>query len=359
MKKAVIVLILLLLLGCIIYTGWKIFRILPFPLWMRWTVVGMYSLSAVSIFLLFAFERHLPMGLGTFLYELGTSWMIFLVYALLLFLLLDGLRLAHIVPDTFLRHSLTGSMTVFSVLAVLLTYGYLHYHHKYREVIEIQTEKPLARDLTIVLASDLHLGYSNRSAELSRWVEMINAEKPDLVLLGGDILDGFIRPARGMESCFQAIDAPVYCCLGNHEYMTGIRESISFLEDAGITLLRDSSVSVNGICIIGRDDRYNHSRQPLSRLNPPDSLFTIVLDHQPMQLEEAEKAGIDFQFSGHTHNGQIWPGNWIASALFEKAYGRHHRGATGYYISSGLGIWGGKFRIGTRSEYIVMHLKHY
>ena len=82
-----------------------------------------------------------------------------------------------------------------------------------------------------------------------------------------------------------------------------------------------------------------------------------MLDHQPYQLEEAEQAGIDFQFSGHTHRGQVWPVSWLTDAIFEKSWGRHVRGKTQYYVSSGLGIWGAKIRIGTRSEYLVLQVK--
>ncbi|MBR4233078.1 MAG: metallophosphoesterase [Bacteroidales bacterium] len=356
MKKAMVILILLVLLAAIVYTGRHIWLILPAPVWTKWLVAGLYTFAAASFFILLAFERHIPMGLATSLYEIGTSWMIFFAYALLLFLLLDGLQLVHLVPEAFLRHSPAGTFLVTALSGSLLTYGYFHYQHKHREGIDIRTEKPLERDLTIVMASDLHIGYHNRAGEVARWVEMINAEQPDLVLFAGDIIDGFIRPAQGMENIFQSLRAPVYACLGNHEYLVGQGASTAFLADAGITLLRDSAIVDRGIRIIGRDDRSNPRRRPLAELTPKDSLFTIVLDHQPLALEEAEDAGVDFQFSGHTHHGQIWPGNLITDAIFEKAYGHHRRGATRYYISSGLGIWGGKFRIGTRSEYVVLHL---
>ena len=82
--------------------------------------------------------------------------------------------------------------------------------------------------------------------------------------------------------------------------------------------------------------------------------FTILLDHQPYHLDEAEKNGIDFQFSGHTHYGQVWPVSWVTDAIYEDAFGPLRKGATQYYVSSGVGIWGGKFRIGTRSEYVVL-----
>ena len=96
-------------------------------------------------------------------------------------------------------------------------------------------------------------------------------------------------------------------------------------------------------------------RKPLDALMAgiPKDKYLILLDHQPYHLEEAEAAGIDFELAGHTHHGQLWPASWITDALYECACGPHQRGATRYYVSSGLGIWGGKFRIGTRSEYIV------
>jgi predicted MPP superfamily phosphohydrolase len=74
-------------------------------------------------------------------------------------------------------------------------------------------------------------------------------------------------------------------------------------------------------------------------------------------LEEAQKAGIDFQFSGHTHRGQVWPLSWITDALYECSFGPLRKGDTDYYVSSGLGIWGGRFRIGTRSEYLVLTIE--
>ena len=111
------------------------------------------------------------------------------------------------------------------------------------------------------------------------------------------------------------------------------------------------------IDIIGRNDRTAFRRASVKDLAAGLKGFTILLDHQPYHLEEAEQAGIDFQFSGHTHRGQIWPISWITDEVYEKSWGRHQRGNTHYYISSGLGIWGPKIRIGTQSEYLVLTLR--
>ena len=86
--------------------------------------------------------------------------------------------------------------------------------------------------------------------------------------------------------------------------------------------------------------------------------YIILLDHQPYHLEEAEQNGADLQLSGHTHRGQIWPLNWVTKKMYECDYGQCRRGQTDYYVSSGMGIWGGKFRIGTDSEYVVINVKN-
>ena len=111
--------------------------------------------------------------------------------------------------------------------------------------------------------------------------------------------------------------------------------------------------------IVGRDDRTNLRRKSVAALCKAldSSKYTILLDHQPYNLEQSEQQGVDFQLSGHTHHGQVWPISWITEAVYECAFGEWQRGDTHYYISSGLGIWGGKFRIGTRSEYIVAVLR--
>lgn len=359
MRNMMFIAIILLVFGLIGWTTWCFWRIVPLPVAGKWTVAAVYAGCFLLTFVRYALRESTPLWFGAALYEISTSWMIFFVYALILFTLLYLGRLCHIVPASLLRDSWAGTALVVGVVSAILTYGGFHYHHKYREAIDIVTDKPLEKPLTLVLASDLHVGYHNRKAELGRWLDLFNAEHPDLVLLAGDIVDGELRPVHewNYAEVFRRLEAPVYASLGNHEYIGGKRGSEAFYRQAGIRLLRDSVALDCGIRIVGRDDRSNRERQPLSRLLPQrDSLFTLLLDHQPYHLEEAEQAGVDFQFSGHTHHGQIWPGNWITKLMYEKDYGAHRRGSTRYYISSGLGIWGGKFRIGTRSEYVVVTL---
>lgn len=341
------------------YVGWHLWRLTPMGWPMKLTVTGLFLLWMASFFVGFFTMERFPVKVATVLYEVGTTWLIVFLYLLIIFILSDVASLCHLLPKSFLKDNLAGLLTVFGVMIIVMMLGAFQYHHKYREEITINTTKPIEKPLTIVLASDLHIGYHNRKTELARWVNLINAEKPDLVLICGDIIDRSLRPVLedNYAEEFLRIQAPVYTVLGNHEYFSNVAQAERFFKEAGIVLLKDSVAHFKGIDIIGRNDRTAHRRASVKDLAVGLEGFTILLDHQPYHLEEAEQAGIDFQFSGHTHRGQVWPVSWITDAMYEKSWGHHQRAGTLYYISSGLGIWGPKVRIGTRSEYLVLHLK--
>ena len=356
--KTFFLIFLTLMLSANVYVIWHIWRILPFAIWVKWLASAFALLSIACLFVtLSPLLDKLPMPISISVYEIGTGWLIVLLYMVIVFLLLDIGRLIHLVPASFLKNSTWGSVSLLVLIGGILIYGNIHYNNKYRETITIKTDKQLSKPIKAVLLSDLHLGYHNRKAELSRWVSIINDEKPDVVLIAGDIIDRSIRPLKeeNMAEELKKINAPVIACLGNHEYFAGEPNTLSFYKESGITLLRDSSIMFDSIQIIGRDDRMNMRRLKTAQLveKTDKNKFTILLDHQPYNLEESEKNGIDFQVSGHTHHGQVWPISMITESVYECAFGSWKRGNTNYYISSGIGIWGGKFRIGTRSEYVV------
>ena len=362
MRVGIILAILSLVLLLTGYVSWHLWRIAP-GVW-KWVMPSIFVLWATSFFVGFFVMERLPISVATMVYEVGNTWLIAFLYLLLLFAVADIAVVCHLLPKVYLRDSATGLLTIVGIVAVIMVFGTFHYHHKYREEIDIVTNKPLEKSLTVVMASDLHLGYHNRKAALARWVDLINAEKPDLVLIGGDIIDLSIRPVLEGHYAeeFRRIKAPIYTVLGNHEYYRHKEQAERFFEDAGIVLLKDSAAHYKGVNIIGRDDRTNPHRLSIQQLQEKFTIFnsqySIILDHQPYHLEEAEAAGIDFQFSGHTHRGQVWPISWITDWIYEKSWGYHQRGNTQYYVSSGLGIWGAKVRIGTRSEYLVVNLKN-
>ena len=342
------------------YVSWHLWRITPGGWGVKLSVTALFVLWMGFAIGGFFLTEKVPVKAARVLYLVGNTWWIVMLYLALIFLIADALSLCRVLPKGVLNgNAAVGGGIVLAVAAVLVA-GRIHYAHKYRESLIIQTDKPLEQPLTIVLASDLHLGYHNSRAELGRWVDLINAEQPDLVLFGGDIVDRSVRPLLEEDYAaeFRRLTAHALSVLGNHEYYSDREGAERFFAEAGITLLRDTLVRCKGITVIGRDDRTNPKRRSSESLLPSaDSSFTILLDHQPYHLEEAEAAGIDFQFSGHTHRGQVWPLSWVTDALYEKSWGHYHRGNTQYYISSGLGLWGPRFRIGTRSEYLVLKIQ--
>lgn len=355
-----IITLILILVGLLVYVGWHIWAIVPVALWAKWVLVGLGLLCFALEFVGFTpLMNRLPLDIASAIYNIGNKTLIILFYLMMTFLLLDLGRLLHIVPRTMLHDNLPTSIGIAVLMSALFVCAGIHYRHKQRVAIYLDSNGRIGQPLTLVMASDLHIGYHNRRSDLARWVDLINAEKPDLVLIAGDIIDYSFRPVieEDMAAEFRRIKAPVYACLGNHEYIAGEPDAEKFYSDAGINLLIDTAVTLNDITIIGRDDRSNRNRKKLDDFNINDSNYTILLDHQPYHLEEAEQCGIDFQLSGHTHRGQVWPLSWITDMLYECSWGSHQRGTTSYYVSSGLGIWGAKYRIGTQSEYVVAKIK--
>ena len=345
------------------YIGWHLWCLLPLSA--IWKTVVIIVMAGCFLLTFANFSRStdgMPMPVAITCYEVANSSLIILLYLFMLFLVLDLGRLVRLLPRTILYNNWGTTIGIVVLMTVIFTYGYFHYKHKYREDIRLTTEKSMAKPIKLVMMSDLHLGYHNRREELRCWMDMMNEEHADAILIAGDIIDMSIRPLKEekMYEEFKRLNAPVYACLGNHEYYSGEPDAQKFYEQAGIHLLRDSCAVVDDLCVIGRDDRTNQHRKTLADImkQADRSKFTILLDHQPYHLEQAERQKIDFQFSGHTHHGQVWPISWITENIYECAFGAHQRSGTRYYVSSGIGIWGGKFRIGTRSEYIVATISH-
>ena len=339
------------------YIGWHAWVMLPLPALCKGALI---ALGVCCFLLLFASVARgfdsLPLPLAQAAYEVGTSSLMVLLYLVMIFLVLDLGRLVHLVPKSLLFHNWQSATVLFALVFGIFLYGNLHYYNKVRVALDLESSKPLPKAYKVVMLSDLHLGYHNPRKEFVRWVDMINAETPDFILIAGDIIDGSMRPLieENMAEVFRQLKAPVYACLGNHEYYAGEPQAQQFYKDAGIRLLIDEAAVIDScIVVIGRDDRTNMRRKPVKDLVDGKGLYTIILDHQPYNLDRSEAAGVDFQLSGHTHRGQVWPISWITDHIYECSWGSHQRGNTQYYVSSGLGIWGGKFRIGTQSEYVV------
>lgn len=151
----------------------------------------------------------------------------------------------------------------------------------------------------------------------------------------------------------------VFTVLGNHEYYTGnLNESLKIFKEANITILRDEVVEIAGIYLVGREDASRKRKNLASLLEGVHKEKPIILlDHQPVALEEAKIAGVDLQLSGHTHRGQFFPNQLITKRLYEVDYGYLAKEQLQVIVSSGYGTWGPPVRIGTQSEIVDIQVK--
>ena len=326
-----------------------------------------------SAFIIAMLGRNIfPLIIQKILYLPGTVWMAMALYLLLFFFLTDIIhffnRFFKYLPVAVNnRYRKIQALSGYILVSCLIIYGYYQYRHPQvvEQKISIAKKAGDYKTLKIVGASDFHLGVANDNNRLKEYVKLINDQHPDLILIAGDLIDNNAMPLEKeqMWKTLNELQSPLgtYYCLGNHEYMSGIEPAMSFLHKTDMHLLIDTlAVINNSIQIIGRDDnKGNHNRKSLKDLvkNADSALPVFLLDHEPFHLNEAEENGIDLQFSGHTHNGQIFPGNLLAGLAYELAYGYKQKGNTHYYVTSGLGLWGPPLRIGTQSEIVVFNIE--
>ncbi|MDR1115202.1 MAG: metallophosphoesterase [Tannerella sp.] len=324
----------------------------------KWGYSLVYWMGALMLLAIFALRssRHIPFSVGQILFHVGSGWLVFTLYMVVFLAVTDLVKVFN--------SSFQYGFAISLLLTVsLLIYGYIRYQHPERQVFNIHINKPLINTdkLKIVAISDWHLGLGTGMEKLKKDVDRINEEKPDLILIGGDLIDNSVIPVidREMDRELNRLHATmgIYMAPGNHEYISGIGACTEFIKKTQIILLKDSIVTLPcGLQIIGRDDRQNRNRLSVRDLTQlaDKSRPVVLIDHQPVELAATEASGVvDIQFSGHTHNGQVFPLSLLAGYLFDISYGYEKRGNTNFYVSSGYALWGPPFRIGTCSEFVI------
>ena len=219
--------------------------------------------------------------------------------------------------------------------------------------------------MRLVFFSDLHIGEAMTPDYIARAVKLIQDQQPDLILCGGDFIDHravYAYDPRVMAS-LRSLHAPlgVYYVLGNHEYRDDLEANIRWVSEVGGTLLRDS-IAFPGdgpLTLIGRDDWVNGNRKPFEVIaNEADPLRgpVILMEHTPASIDSIGDSPVDLILCGHTHGGQIWPGQLMVWWRYGMVSGTRPVGEREVCISSGIGSAGATYRVGTRSEIRVYDL---
>jgi predicted MPP superfamily phosphohydrolase len=308
---------------------------------------------------------------------IGGFWMAFMLYGFLIWLTADILLLLqkpfHLIPDAAIPKMrlwlFAGAGTTTLLLIVI---GFFNAVNPVVKRYDLTAGKSFGKGnepMSIVAVSDIHLGSIIRRRSMKHLTEMINEEKPDLVLFLGDLIDGSIGPVLrdDLLAYLKLPELPYgkYAITGNHEFMSDLKKSIPYIESKGIRVLSDEVVKLdNGLQIIGRTDRTamqgsgpgRASLDSLLAMTDPGSPV-LLLDHQPYDLSALAGTPVDLQLSGHTHNGQMWPFTIATNRIFELSHGYRKFGNSHVIVSSGFGIWGPRMRIGTRPEILSITLR--
>ena len=270
----------------------------------------------------------------------------------------------------------------------VFAYGLVHAQQTRVTSYALTVDKPVAageEEMTLVLLADLHLSVNSNPATTERMVELVNAEHPDLVVVAGDIFTscykGLAHPERYTQA-LSGIEAKygVYGVYGNHDVEEPLLggfpvaplsaafrspEMESFCRDSGFVMLEDEAVTLpNGVQLYGRIDRDKAGDGTANRMDAAALLAgadltapVLLLQHEPTEFQALAEAGADVALCGHTHAGQVFPGNLIVPLFNENAWGYKKLHGLDTFVTASVGHYGPPMRVGTDSEITVIHLK--
>ncbi|MGB3976748.1 MAG: metallophosphoesterase [bacterium] len=317
-----------------------------------------------------------PGKIAAAIIQIGYVWLGLLFYFTLLGIVTKVFTL--IIRKTFANHSTpvaiekldSGFPTAGSIILVILTIsvgvGFVRAWKPIVRNVTVSLPLQIKNPLTIVQLSDLHLDELRSVKWWESIVDRTLALNPDVIVLTGDNIDENPGRLERFKPGLKRLSASygVFAITGNHEFFTDTSAMAVLLEECGIKLLRNQVYTIPEVaCIIGIDDPTGisiagQSRPDFSELgrSVPSDIPVIALNHQPVYLQQIAEMGAHIQLSGHTHNGQLRPFDFFTRLMFPYNNGYYNVDGLHLYVSSGTGIWGPPFRIGTVSEIIELQI---
>ena len=333
-------------------------------------------------------------GFRRFMKLLSNYWLGVLMYTLMTLGIADGLRLLlkyplrnFAFPGRELLFSNMGTAVVGAVCAVIIStvsiYGVLSAGNIHTTKYNISVDKKAGnmKELNVVLVADLHLGYNIGCKQMEQMTEKINEQKPDLVVMAGDIFDNNFdaldNPER-LEMLLSQINSTygTYAVFGNHDVTETLIAGFpissknaprdprmyEFLEKSNISVLEDETAIIdNSFYLTGRLDEKRtgngtKKRASLDELtkNLDPSMPLFVISHEPDHLSDYNAHGVDIVLSGHTHAGQFFPLTIVQPFVWENYWGMKMIDSMYSFVTSGIGVYGPDMRVGTNSEVMVI-----
>jgi len=228
--------------------------------------------------------------------------------------------------------------------------------------VEVPRRNSRTDHLRIAYVADFHIQQNISISYVEQFVRKVNTLQPDILLYGGDIVESNRKngTTTNIESALKNISTKygTYGVIGNHEIYGG-KGQATFFEKAGITLLLDTLVRIDSsFYLAGRIDERVRQRKTVNAIlgNTTHDLPIILMDHRPTELQEASRTDVDVQFSGHTHNGQLFPLNFIIHSMYELNWGYKKIRNTHFFITSGLRLWGPPVKTAGKSEIMLVDI---
>lgn len=276
---------------------------------------------------------------------------------------------------------------IIQILIIFITslYGFIHAKKIYTKTYNIEVNKKIKiKKLKIALISDIHLGYNATSKKMEKITNMINSNNPDIIFIVGDIFDNDYKTLDNVEKIKKSLAKlqskyGKYAVYGNHDIDEKLIGGVStkknnevyrdkkmdeLLKKSGIKVLEDESILIdNDLYIIGRKDA-SKTGEGLNKKESIDSLLKnidgkkmiIVLEHEPIELENISNYNVDLVLSGHTHKGQFFPLTLGTYLKWENPYGYIHKRNTNSIVTSGVGVYGPNMRIGSNNEICIINV---
>lgn len=325
--------------------------------------VFVLAFSFVAASLLSYYSRN---GLVTALYRVAAVWMGILNFlffaALFCWVVWLGVLLLppHAIPKQT-RPLIVGVLLI--AAAVTAAYGLINARivRVVSTTVRLANLPPQWRGRTALVMSDLHLGHVNGIGFSRRIAALAARLNPDILFIPGDVFDGTKVDAYGVIAAFKDLAPPlgIYFATGNHDEFGDAAGFLAALGLAGIRVLSNEKVVVDGLQILGvpyHDTTYPmRLRTNLHGLGIDKSTASILLNHVPNRLPIVEEAGVSLQLSGHTHGGQFVPFTWLTQRVFGKfTHGLHAFGSLQVLTSYGAGTWGPPMRVGTKPEVVLL-----
>ena len=306
---------------------------------------------------------------GAFVFFSRSIWSTGIIVTLYFLLACLALQIVHIFYKNQTFYGLTwviaGALT-----ALVLLLGWWNMHSIRQKDYELQSDK-LSEQVTLAVITDLHLGLNMDAGGLSEYLDRISEACPDMLLLGGDIFDESTTRENMEEACRlfgnTATKYGVFYVYGNHDrgtYRSGRPYTAKEMEEElvknGVRVLKDEKEELpDGVTLIGLQDRSLRSENKTRALLTDPTRYTVVLDHQPVELQEKADAGADLNISGHTHGGQVWPLGifneyWSPN---DYNYGLRTYGNMTSIVSSGIAGWGYSIRTQKHCEYLMITIR--